>query len=77
MRRRRKTRASGVLTVVVLVGAAVILVLGGNWLKGRQPRRVPVGSSDVERSAPSDHLGEIHDDERHDLEQLLEKGDRR
>jgi hypothetical protein len=73
MPKRRKTRPSGVLTVLVIVGGAVFLILFGNWLKGAQPRRVPAG----EASLPSAPVGEIQADEKRQLEGILEKSEHR
>lgn len=75
MPKRRKTRPSGILTVLVIVGAAALLALVGTWVRGRQPRRVPVG---IPQAAPmgqaSEAAGDIQEDERRQLDEILQRG---
>lgn len=75
MSKRRKTRPNGVLTVIVIVGGAALLILLGNWVEKRQPRRVPISASQAGqvRVVP-EPAGEIEDEERQRLQHILEKG---
>lgn len=65
MARKPKNKPSGIVTVMVLVGAAALLIVVGNWFRGTQPRRVPAGVG-----APR---GEILPEDREQLEKILEQ----
>lgn len=72
---KRKTKPSGVITVLVMVFGAALLILMGNWLKNAQRPRVPAGATPgIERAgAPA----EIQPGEREQLENILEEKGKR
>jgi len=74
---RRKPRSSGILTVLFLVGGALLLIVVGNLVRGTPVRRAP-GTPTEQPAAPQrgGSEQEITGDERRDLERIL-GGERR
>jgi hypothetical protein len=70
MSRRRRSNASGIFTVLVLVGAAVLLIVVGHLLVGlgrrRAPAEMPIGKMDTRSS-------EIDEADRQRLQRILEE----
>lgn len=74
---RRKPGASGILTVLFLVGGALLLIVVGNLVRGTPVRRMP--GTLAEQPAPAqrpESEPEFTTDERRTLERVL-GGERR
>lgn len=73
-KRRRKSNPNGIITVLALVLGAALLIIVGNLLRGTPQRRV-VPAAGVERPGPSDARPgpEILDEEKRELERILRR----
>lgn len=76
---RRKPRASGILTVLFLVGASLLLIVVANLLRGTPQRRVPQPqpAGHAAGAAAPGAAPEITGEERQDLERVLREKDAR
>lgn len=69
--KRRKRRARGVLTVLIMLGASLLLVLIARVLRGSAERRVPVPAAAPAANAEKPATDDIDDAARRDLDNVL------
>lgn len=73
-RRRGRSRRRGILTVLILVGGAALLILAGNLLRGPGGRRqVPARPAVAPAHPGAEHSHEISEEEKRELDRILER----
>ena len=75
MAKRRRKRPSGAVTLIAIACAAALLFVAVRWTRNAPPRRIVGGTAQVVPGAQSGVSGtEIQDDERRELQRVLNEG---